>query len=412
MVIPAYIKQFQCLGSECEDTCCAGWNVTLDKKTYENYTADKSSPLAKAFEENIERKDDSKAADNNFAVMKMHPETQNCNFLDGGLCSIHAQKGESFLANTCFNFPRLNYTFNNNNFQVLSLGCPEAARLALLGKTPFNFHEESLEIRESTLIDIKSIWGFTPNNMEEIRLFCLQLAQTEGIEIWQKLLVLGLFTENVNDLIKAKQQNHAFTIIQETTKHLNSGELLDSMKTVSASFGSQAKLFSSFWRASTFGFKKVGTHESPLQRKIIDLVQAGIFDGDDVSTEPEDIDKVVENYTLGVAQLHKTLEQCPDFEKNILLNELLINLYPFAGGNSPEENYLRLISRQCLLRFMMAGVCKAIGPETKPEELASTVQVFYRMFHHHDQLIDFFVNKVRELGLHQLNKLIILLKSN
>ena len=35
--VPAYMKNFSCLGSTCEDTCCSGWTIDIDKKTYEFY---------------------------------------------------------------------------------------------------------------------------------------------------------------------------------------------------------------------------------------------------------------------------------------------------------------------------------------------------------------------------------------
>lgn len=29
-LMPEYMKKFKCIGGECEDTCCAGWTVSLD----------------------------------------------------------------------------------------------------------------------------------------------------------------------------------------------------------------------------------------------------------------------------------------------------------------------------------------------------------------------------------------------
>ncbi len=37
ILIPEYMKEFQCIGSECEDTCCAGWRVSVDKDTFMKY---------------------------------------------------------------------------------------------------------------------------------------------------------------------------------------------------------------------------------------------------------------------------------------------------------------------------------------------------------------------------------------
>ena len=37
ILVPDYISSFACIGSECEDTCCAGWQVPVDKVTYQKY---------------------------------------------------------------------------------------------------------------------------------------------------------------------------------------------------------------------------------------------------------------------------------------------------------------------------------------------------------------------------------------
>ena len=35
--VPEYYKDFSCIGGECIDTCCAGWEVDVDKKSSAYY---------------------------------------------------------------------------------------------------------------------------------------------------------------------------------------------------------------------------------------------------------------------------------------------------------------------------------------------------------------------------------------
>ena len=35
--VPNYYKNFKCIGAECTDTCCAGWEVVIDDKSYKYY---------------------------------------------------------------------------------------------------------------------------------------------------------------------------------------------------------------------------------------------------------------------------------------------------------------------------------------------------------------------------------------
>ena len=34
---PHYYKKFRCIASACEDTCCAGWAITIDPKSLKKY---------------------------------------------------------------------------------------------------------------------------------------------------------------------------------------------------------------------------------------------------------------------------------------------------------------------------------------------------------------------------------------
>jgi lysine-N-methylase len=34
---PAFYTAFQCISAACQDTCCEGWGVSVDKATYDKY---------------------------------------------------------------------------------------------------------------------------------------------------------------------------------------------------------------------------------------------------------------------------------------------------------------------------------------------------------------------------------------
>lgn len=35
--IPDYYKEFVCTADQCEDTCCAGWQIMVDRKSLDRY---------------------------------------------------------------------------------------------------------------------------------------------------------------------------------------------------------------------------------------------------------------------------------------------------------------------------------------------------------------------------------------
>ena len=34
--IPDYYKDFQCIADKCKDSCCIGWEIMIDSKSYKN----------------------------------------------------------------------------------------------------------------------------------------------------------------------------------------------------------------------------------------------------------------------------------------------------------------------------------------------------------------------------------------
>ena len=36
-VLPDYYPDFHCVAGECEDTCCAGWQIVIDEKSLKKY---------------------------------------------------------------------------------------------------------------------------------------------------------------------------------------------------------------------------------------------------------------------------------------------------------------------------------------------------------------------------------------
>ena len=37
IVYPDYYRQFSCIAGDCEDTCCAGWEIVIDPKSQQRY---------------------------------------------------------------------------------------------------------------------------------------------------------------------------------------------------------------------------------------------------------------------------------------------------------------------------------------------------------------------------------------
>ncbi|EPB8148147.1 flagellin lysine-N-methylase [Clostridium perfringens] len=133
--VPNYFNEFKCIASECEDTCCAGWEIVIDDETYKRY-----ENVEGEFGEILRSKIVKSDGENIFLL-----NNGNCSFLnEKKMCEIYINLGEDHLCYTCQQFPRYTEEFLDLKEVGLSLSCPEAARIILrrAENTTFNLSEE------------------------------------------------------------------------------------------------------------------------------------------------------------------------------------------------------------------------------------------------------------------------------
>ena len=139
--------RFKCVADKCKFTCCSGWGVSIDTKTYEKWK---------------------KEGDNcayildNIKINKYENETEyhinkdtmeDCPFLDNQrLCKIVNNNGEDYLSLTCHTFPRIENVFNDRKELSLSCACPEVVEI--ISNTRGKIHidlENELNLKDDSL---------------------------------------------------------------------------------------------------------------------------------------------------------------------------------------------------------------------------------------------------------------------
>ena len=133
--VPNYFNEFKCIASECEDTCCAGWEIVIDDETHKRY-----ENVEGEFGEILRSKIVKSDGENIFLL-----NNGSCSFLnEKKMCEIYINLGEDHLCYTCQQFPRYTEEFLDLKEVGLSLSCPEAARIILrrAENTTFNLSEE------------------------------------------------------------------------------------------------------------------------------------------------------------------------------------------------------------------------------------------------------------------------------
>lgn len=133
----AYIELFRCIGGACEDSCCIGWDVDIDKNTFEKYKKLADSEIQPLVQKNLFKNEWSHDIKVDYAKVKLK-KNKWCPFLTSDKwCVIQKKIGEDHLSNVCKNFPRIYNCLNGNFYLTLTLSCPEAVRHLLTHKDPF-----------------------------------------------------------------------------------------------------------------------------------------------------------------------------------------------------------------------------------------------------------------------------------
>ena len=99
MRYPMYLKEFKCIGGECEDSCCIGWDVDIDKFTFYQYESVSNSHMKNTLESNLIKNKKCQCDEIDFAKVKLG-ENKRCPFLKcNNYCVIHSNLGEEYLSN-------------------------------------------------------------------------------------------------------------------------------------------------------------------------------------------------------------------------------------------------------------------------------------------------------------------------
>ncbi len=210
---PHSYHAFRCIGAECEDTCCIGWIVNIDKRTYQTYQACDDAELGSRLHELVTINTTGNSDDNYARITLSGP---GCPFLSEGLCSIQKKLGEEYLSIMCASYPRVMNVVDDVLERSLDLSCPEAARLVLLDPSPMEFDEDEGRPNVGRLGHLSMLTtssgtsGKPYQYFREIRGLAIWLLQYRAYPLWKRLVVLGSFCDELHAM--ALEGRHLQTI--------------------------------------------------------------------------------------------------------------------------------------------------------------------------------------------------------
>lgn len=236
-LIPTYFNEFQCIGGACEDTCCAGWNITIDQKTFKKYKKESNLNIKKELQKNIKRNRSADVNEFNYGQFKMDDNNACTMLTKDGLCSIQNILGAEALCHTCTVYPREIATINNIFEKTLTLSCPEAARIILNRPEGLDF------IEEEGIEHIPSLTNFTQSIEEnelfwKVRIFMIDTLQNRKHSLETRLLIIAMFLQKYIEL-KSLNAQTIEPLIQKYNTYLKMDDLQSLFKNIHIQYDKQ-----------------------------------------------------------------------------------------------------------------------------------------------------------------------------
>lgn len=359
----SYFKNFKCIGGACEDTCCVGWQIMIDEKSYKKYKKVKNPEMKKRLDKAIVVKKNSISEDE---MAKIKLKNNNCSFLNKtGLCDLYSELGEGYLSKTCRLYPRTINEVNDTREYALAFSCPEAARCILL-------NEEGIELEEiMEMDDDVTISGAISLNESKPRDW-----KDELKPIRKKLL--EVFKDRSKSIItRFETAEHVMKAVHQNSS--NPKKIEESLKKVIKLPEQKNKYFLQPKKAMRL-LEKVKAVKGDKKwqgqgyEKLYEKLLSGLS-GDKEAAYEANYKKYVEPF----------LETYSYIFENYFVNYVFERLVPL-DGNTPLESYQHLELYKDLLILNLTGLSGAEKGLTK-ESVVGAVQAISKNFDHNELYI-------------------------
>ncbi|MER2171612.1 MAG: flagellin lysine-N-methylase [Psychrobacillus psychrodurans] len=399
ILVPVYFNEFQCVGSSCEDTCCAGWKVIIDKETFQNYRETKHPVMKDLLKKNVTR-NRSNASSIDYAKIKMD-DKDTCTLLDDqGLCKVHSLLGPEMLSNTCATYPRMLNKLDETIEKSLTLSCPEAARLALLNQKGIDF------IEEEEYSDTRGFMNRTLQTVQkspyfwDLRIFTIQLLQNRSHSIETRLIILGLFYQKIDSLTELELAQQLPTIIKDFSSRLDNEQFIQSIIEMPSNLSFQLNM-----GKSLINYRLTDGISS---KRYLDCLQ-DLIKGLSINDETP-IERLIENYTHANEMYYMSFMEKHEFMlENYMVNYVFKNLFP-SDQSTMFESYTMLILNVILIKLHLVGMA-SVHKGLSADLVIKLIQSYTKVFEHKEDYIANVRDSLKESGYSTMAHMAVLIKS-
>ena len=358
--VPDYYSKFKCIGPDCEDSCCTGWIVSVDRDTFHKYKHNRHKVLAPLFKLAVSR-NTSPGADqqNNFGLMKMKRDGA-CYFLqEDKLCAIHNTLGASALSHTCMLYPRYLNQFGAQRENALGISCPEAARLILLNPQPMQFESiapvPGIDDRPLIFYRFPMHSDGDPEQIAVLNVFravIIAILQCRAICLGARVMLLGFLLEDADKIVSSDQFAHA-------------SELLPTLECYAGMLAHPAQLETQFAQIKPNIARKLEIMTQLISKSLMigatpRFNECLLSAAQGLEADKEGAAATGGNLLNKYSQSYQRFYQ-PFFQdrqyifENYLVNQVITRLFPFTRG-SYLDLYREMVFNLSILQVLLVGM--------------------------------------------------------
>lgn len=205
IVYPHYYRDFECIGGDCPDTCCAGWQIVIDDESlerYEQYVGHFAGRLDTGI-------------DWNEGIFKQKPNGACCMLNDQGLCDMILSMGEDHLCKTCALYPRHVEEFEGLREWSLSISCPVAAHMVLSCPEPVRFIEEKNDDDDPLIEDFEDFDFLLFTELEDAREVIFRIVQNRELPMSVRIAALMEMSNLLQTCLEENRISDMQKIVEE-----------------------------------------------------------------------------------------------------------------------------------------------------------------------------------------------------
>lgn len=400
---PTYFDKFKCIGSDCEDDCCQGWSINIDKKTYKKYM--KSNSIIKnKLKENIKRNRNSKN-EYDYAKVMLDKKNARCPFLtEEKLCEIYIKLGKENMCYLCRQYPRAYSCYNGILQKGLTTACIEVARLVLLNKESIEFDmvEEDISSDLSIKYNINSrnSFNFLEINFEILREFSIGLIQNRRFSIEERLIILGLLFKDLN------KNKFTKNIVENTVnKYINNIEngyyddLISKLK-LDDVIDAQIYLLISLSK------KMVNYNKVTIKlyiKDIFDMIEGLGLNG-------SSYEDVKEKFLYSYNEIYNQFIEDKEYVyENFIVNHMFNECFPYNKDGDIVRVYNELVSKFVVIKLNTIGLCAYYKEDMNIDRFINLIQRFSRSVIHDTSINQIVFNYLEENNQNTINHMILMI---